>query len=194
MLAAATTVGFAFGFWFLVSAGAARLDAANMAREKEATKAAAKRLHKSPKTSTTTSAPPENTPLSTETESAPPTEQPPTSPTPSTSAPQPSPSPSKAPSVVSAGTCRAAYYEETQDTASGERFDPNALTAAHRTLPMHSKVRVSNPQTGQSVVVRINDRGPFVDGLCLDMSRAAFGKIGNLKAGMMQVRYEVLAG
>jgi rare lipoprotein A len=61
-------------------------------------------------------------------------------------------------------------------TASGERFNPNALTAAHKTLPFGTKVRVTHK--GKSVVVRINDRGPFIKGRHIDLSRAAARKIG----------------
>ena len=95
--------------------------------------------------------------------------------------------------VISSGTCGASYYGEPQMTASGERFNPNAMTAAHKTLPLGSRVRVTNPRTGESVTVRINDRGPYVGGRCLDLSTAAFAAIGNTSAGVMQVRYEVLA-
>ena len=63
-------------------------------------------------------------------------------------------------------------------TASGERFNTNALTAAHRTLPFGTRVRVVNRRTGRSVVVRINDRGPFAHGRVIDLSRAAAQTIG----------------
>ncbi|MDF2706651.1 MAG: septal ring lytic transglycosylase RlpA family protein [Nonomuraea muscovyensis] len=95
--------------------------------------------------------------------------------------------------VLSRGTCGASYYNEGQQTANGERFNPSALTAAHKTLPFGSKVRVTNPANGDSVTVRINDRGPFVGGRCLDLSEAAFSSIGNTGAGVMTVKYEVLA-
>ncbi|MBB4916252.1 septal ring lytic transglycosylase RlpA family protein [Streptosporangium saharense] len=97
------------------------------------------------------------------------------------------------PRVISSGTCGASYYAEGQMTASGERFNPNAMTAAHKTLPMGSRVRVTNPANGESVTVRINDRGPYIGGRCLDLSRAAFSAIGSINAGVMHVRYEVLA-
>jgi rare lipoprotein A len=99
-----------------------------------------------------------------------------------------------APTVVETGSCGASYYDEGQLTANGETFDPSALTAAHRTLPFDTRVRVTNPATGTSVVVRINDRGPFVDGRCLDLSRAAFAAIAPLAVGELTVTYEVLAG
>ncbi len=72
------------------------------------------------------------------------------------------------------GSCGASFYSEGQLTANGEIFNPSELTAAHKTLPFNTKVRVTNPSSGKSVVVRINDRGPFIDGRCLDLSRAAF--------------------
>jgi rare lipoprotein A len=95
--------------------------------------------------------------------------------------------------VVRTGSCAASYYAHGQTTASGEPFDPDALTAAHRTLPMGTRVRVINKNNGRSVTVRINDRGPFVGGRCLDLSRAAMAKVGGTGSGVIPVRYEVLA-
>ncbi|WP_201761063.1 MULTISPECIES: septal ring lytic transglycosylase RlpA family protein [unclassified Nonomuraea] len=95
--------------------------------------------------------------------------------------------------VVSSGRCGASYYGDPQTTASGERFDPSAMTAAHKTLPLGSKVRVTNPANGEAVTVRINDRGPYIGGRCLDLSRAAFAAIGNVSSGVMKVKYQVLA-
>jgi rare lipoprotein A len=94
--------------------------------------------------------------------------------------------------VASAGSCEAVYYDEGQGTASGERFDPDAMTAASPSLPFGTRVRVTNVATRESVVVRINDRGPYSRGRCLDLSRGAFAKIANLSAGVIDVRYEVL--
>ncbi|MEV0384141.1 septal ring lytic transglycosylase RlpA family protein [Nonomuraea sp. NPDC050643] len=94
--------------------------------------------------------------------------------------------------VLSSGACGASYYGDPQMTASGERFDPAAMTAAHKTLPLGSKVRVINPDNGDSVTVRINDRGPYIGGRCLDLSKAAFAAIGDIGAGVMRVKYEVL--
>lgn len=76
-------------------------------------------------------------------------------------------------------------------TASGERFDMNGLTAAHKSLPFGTKVRVTDVRTGRSVVVRINDRGPFGDGI-LDLSKGAARKLGTLKRGRTAVRLKVL--
>jgi len=75
-------------------------------------------------------------------------------------------------------------------TASGERFNMHAMTAAHRSLPFGTRVRVTNLDNGKSVVVRINDRGPFVRGRVIDLSRAAAKKIG--LTGLAPVRVEVL--
>jgi rare lipoprotein A (peptidoglycan hydrolase) len=75
-------------------------------------------------------------------------------------------------------------------TASGERFNPNMLTAAHRTLPLGSKLRVTNLANGRSVIVRINDRGPFVGRRLIDLSLAAAREIGMIRSGKAQVRLE----
>ncbi|MFI6514355.1 septal ring lytic transglycosylase RlpA family protein [Spirillospora sp. NPDC050679] len=105
------------------------------------------------------------------------------------------PKPKKAPKarVVSSGSCQASYYWEGQMTASGERFDPSELTAAHKTLPMGTKVRVTNKNNGKSVIVRINDRGPYVGGRCLDLSKAAMAEVGGTGSGVIPVSYQVLA-
>jgi rare lipoprotein A len=76
-------------------------------------------------------------------------------------------------------------------TASGERFDMYALTAAHKTLRMGTRVRVTNLRNGRTVVVRINDRGPYGRGRVIDLSYAAASKLGMLDAGIIPVRLEV---
>jgi rare lipoprotein A len=118
----------------------------------------------------------------------PPTTEPAAPPAPSEPAPVPDPD-----EVVETGSCGASYYWEPQPTASGEVFDPEAMTAAHLTWEFDTRVRVTNPATGDSVVVRINDRGPYVDGRCLDLARGAFSKIASLDAGVVTVTYEVLS-
>jgi rare lipoprotein A (peptidoglycan hydrolase) len=70
------------------------------------------------------------------------------------------------------------FYSQGQRTASGQRFDPQGMTAAHRTLPFGTRLTVTNPRTGKSVTVVINDRGPFVSGVALDLSLAAAQAIG----------------
>jgi len=97
------------------------------------------------------------------------------------------------PRVTRTGSCAASFYWEPQSTANGETFDPEALTAAHKSLPFHTRVRVTNPANGKSVTVRVNDRGPYIDGRCLDLSRAAFRAIADLETGVLRsVKYEVL--
>ena len=78
-------------------------------------------------------------------------------------------------------------------TASGEAFDMNGYTAAHRTLPFGSKVRVTNPRTGKSVVVRINDRGPFHGNRVIDVSRAAATDLGLIQRGHGTVELALLS-
>jgi rare lipoprotein A len=78
-------------------------------------------------------------------------------------------------------------------TASGEPFDMNALTAAHRDLPFGSRVRVTNLNNDRSVIVRINDRGPFKGGRIIDVSRKAAVELDMLKAGIAPVRIDVLS-
>lgn len=78
-------------------------------------------------------------------------------------------------------------------TASGERFNPQAMTAAHRTLPFGSMVRVTNVSNGDSVIVRINDRGPFHGGRVIDVSHAAAREIGMHRSGTARVKLALLA-
>jgi rare lipoprotein A len=99
----------------------------------------------------------------------------------------------RSPKVVETGACEASFYGEGQATASGEAFNPAELTAAHKTLPFGSKVQVTNKENDESVIVRINDRGPFVSGRCLDLSTAAMKAVGGVGSGVIQVTYEVLA-
>lgn len=77
-------------------------------------------------------------------------------------------------------------------TASGERFDPQALTAAHPDLPFGTRLRVTNLENGRSVMVRINDRGPFAGGRIVDLSWGAARELGMLRSGLARVRVEVL--
>ena len=94
------------------------------------------------------------------------------------------------------GRGSASYYAAKfhgRRTASGERFDNDAMTAAHRTLPFGSRVRVTNVSTGRSVVVRINDRGPFTRGRMIDVSRAAAKDLGLIASGHGTVELALLA-
>jgi rare lipoprotein A len=78
-------------------------------------------------------------------------------------------------------------------TANGERYDMNKLTAAHKTLPFGTKVRVTNRKNGKSVVVRINDRGPFVGNRVIDLSRGAAGAVGMIRSGVAPVIIEIMS-
>lgn len=89
----------------------------------------------------------------------------------------------------------ASWYGEQfhgRQAANGELFDMNSLTAAHRTIPLGSMVRVVNLENGKVVHVRINDRGPYVDGRILDLSRAAAGRLGMAEGGLSKVQVEVV--
>lgn len=82
---------------------------------------------------------------------------------------------------------RASWYALNSKTASGERMNPSALTAAHRSLPFGTKVKVTNKNNGKSVVVRINDRGPFIRGRVLDLSKGAARQLGFVQSGHTSV-------
>lgn len=87
---------------------------------------------------------------------------------------------------------KASYYWQPQRVASGGWFNPNALTAAHKTLPFGTRVRVTNKRNGKSVVVRINDRGPYIKGRIIDLSKRAAGVIGMRAAGVVPVSVQIL--
>lgn len=86
----------------------------------------------------------------------------------------------------------ASYYWQPQRVASGGWFNPNALTAAHKTLRFGTRVRVTNLRNGRSVVVRINDRGPYIRGRIIDLSKRAAGIVGMRNAGVVPVRVDIL--
>jgi rare lipoprotein A len=86
----------------------------------------------------------------------------------------------------------ASYYSERQRLASGGWFNPNAMTAAHKTLPFGTRVRVTHLGNGRSVDVRITDRGPYVAGRVIDLSKAAAGAIGMSGQGTAQIKLTVL--
>jgi rare lipoprotein A len=86
----------------------------------------------------------------------------------------------------------ASFYSEGSQTASGEKFDPNELTAAHPTLPFGTRLRVTNVANGRSVTVRINDRGPFVAGRAVDVSHSAAERIGILERGVAKVKLDII--
>ncbi|MEO0636438.1 MAG: septal ring lytic transglycosylase RlpA family protein [Pseudomonadota bacterium] len=87
---------------------------------------------------------------------------------------------------------KASWYAMTSLTASGERASLNTMTAAHRTLPFGTKVRVTNQRNGKAVVLRINDRGPFTKGRIIDVTKVAASQLGFLNAGWTQVKIEPL--
>lgn len=86
----------------------------------------------------------------------------------------------------------ASYYWQEQMTATGERFDKTKMTAAHRTLPFGTRVKVTNLSNGRTVVVRINDRGPFKPGRIIDLSEAAAKEIDMTSRGLTQVALVVM--
>lgn len=90
---------------------------------------------------------------------------------------------------------KASYYadkHQNRKTASGELYKHDLKTAAHKRLPFGSNVKVTNIKNGKSVIVKINDRGPFVKGRIIDLSKSAFRTIGNTSSGLISVKIEVL--
>lgn len=99
-------------------------------------------------------------------------------------------------SAGESGSCPMSYYGggdgfDGRKTANGESFDTNKLTAAHKTLPFGSKVKITNTANGKSVTVRINDRGPYHGNRCFDLSKAAMEAVGGVGAGQINGKYEV---
>ncbi|HUR43535.1 MAG TPA: septal ring lytic transglycosylase RlpA family protein [Aestuariivirga sp.] len=86
----------------------------------------------------------------------------------------------------------ASYYKHGTRTANGERFNPLGLTAAHRSLPFGTRVKVTNLKTRKTVVVRINDRGPFIPGRMIDLSLGAATAVGLHRSGIAKVKIVVL--
>lgn len=92
------------------------------------------------------------------------------------------------PATARAESCVSSYYWQGTKTASGQRFNPDGLTTAHRSLPFGTRLRVT--YGGRSVIVTVNDRGPFIKGRCLDLSRGAARAIGLTGAGVGVVHFE----
>ena len=86
----------------------------------------------------------------------------------------------------------ASWYKMGKVTANGERFNPNGLTAAHRYLPFGTRVRVTNLRNGRKIVVRINDRGPFIKGRIIDLAYGAARRIGLHRSGTARVRLDII--
>ncbi|WP_344117499.1 septal ring lytic transglycosylase RlpA family protein [Streptomyces blastmyceticus] len=95
-------------------------------------------------------------------------------------------------------SCTASWYgapgeiPDNWPTASGEPFDPEAMAAASRELPFGTEVRVTNTDNGESVTVRVNDRGPTDTGRCIDLTKGAFSRIADTDRGLVAVTLEVL--
>lgn len=90
----------------------------------------------------------------------------------------------------------ASYYHDSlhgNKTASGKVYNKNALSAAHKTLPLGTRVRVTEPNTGRSVELEVNDRGPFTKGRIIDLSRRAAAELGIINKGVTKVRVEILS-
>jgi rare lipoprotein A len=98
-----------------------------------------------------------------------------------------------APASAKNGCGGASWYALGSRTASGERMNAAKLTAAHRSLRFGTKLRVTNSRNGKSVIVRINDRGPFIRGRVLDLSKAAASQIGMIRSGHAKVCYEIVS-
>ena len=90
---------------------------------------------------------------------------------------------------------KASFYAmkfQFRKTASGERFNQFAMTAAHKTLPLGTMLLVTNLENGKSVKVKVNDRGPFIKGRIIDLSRSSFAKIGDTEEGILSVKIETI--
>ena len=99
----------------------------------------------------------------------------------------------EAPAIFESGI--ASFYGDrhhNHKTASGERYRHELQTAAHKTLPLGSYVKVTNQKNGKSVVVKINDRGPFVRGRIIDLSKSAFAEIGATSSGLVKVDIQLI--
>jgi rare lipoprotein A len=97
---------------------------------------------------------------------------------------------------VNLGTMKASWYGPDfhgKLTANGEVYDQMALTAAHKSLKFGTLLKVTNPKNGRSVIVRINDRGPYIEGRDLDLSKGAAAELGMLKKGVVRVKIEEVA-
>lgn len=90
------------------------------------------------------------------------------------------------------GYTLASFYSHGRQTASGEKFNPGDLTAAHRTLPFGTRVRVTSLATGRSVMVRVNDRGPYIQGRAIDVSSSAAKMLGITRQGVAKVKLDVV--
>lgn len=93
---------------------------------------------------------------------------------------------------TASGGIVASWYQSGKRTASGQRFDPNGLTVAHRTLPFGTKLKLTNPSNGRSIIATVNDRGPFVRGTGLDVSRGGAHALGFINKGKTKLQMQVM--
>ncbi|MCQ2005633.1 septal ring lytic transglycosylase RlpA family protein [Rhizobium sp. NRK18] len=97
------------------------------------------------------------------------------------------------PATSAASQCgKASWYALHSKTASGERMNPSAFTAAHRKLKFGTKLKVTNAKNGKSVIVRVNDRGPFIRGRVMDLSKGAAQNIGMVSSGVAKICYDII--
>jgi rare lipoprotein A len=111
----------------------------------------------------------------------------------SSTSPDPETAEITSPSVQTGTASYYAHKFHGRKTANGEIYDENKMTAAHRTLPFGTRVRVTNLDNDKSVELRVNDRGPFVEGRIIDVSYRAAGELDFVAAGLAEVRVEVLS-
>lgn len=88
--------------------------------------------------------------------------------------------------------CYASYYWQDQKTATGERFKPEGITCAHKTIRFGTTLRVTNIRNGRSTTCRVNDRGPYIAKRCIDLSRGAARQVGMITAGVVPVKIEIV--
>ena len=94
--------------------------------------------------------------------------------------------------VIKKYTATTTWYQKGKKTANGDIFYPDKLTAAHKTLPFGTKLRLTNKITSQTVIVTVNDRGPFITGRELDVSRGAANDLGILQQGTAKILIEII--
>lgn len=97
------------------------------------------------------------------------------------------------PRITNSYHLKASWYECCKKTANGEKFNPEGMTAAHRSKKFGTRLRLTNTSNGKTVIVRINDRGPFIKGVDLDVSRGAAKQLGMIKSGHARLFVEQLA-
>lgn len=111
----------------------------------------------------------------------------------SSAAPSQQPSSASLPETGQSGSCFAGYVATGTVTASGQKFNPKAYTGANLSLPFGTKVQITNSETGKSVVIRINDRGPYAGNRCFDLTSSAYQQIASLTESQVKIEYEVLS-